>query len=88
MISDNRGDFETEPVEAAAHLPEPPVERLVVAELVIGLCLVANGRRRKPIPPRLNAAGDAAADRPLADLGSQCTKGMKRCGSTGRSLPG
>src|SRR3954468_8856101 len=66
MLRGNRPDRKALLGEAAAHVSEGTVERLVVAEVVISLRLPIARRRRKPFPSRLDAARDKSGDRPLA----------------------
>src|SRR3954469_19045923 len=66
MLRGNRPDRKALLGEAAAHVSEGTVERLVVAEVVISLRLPIARRRRKPFPSRLDPARDKSGDRPLA----------------------
>src|SRR5579863_3730978 len=66
MLGSDRCDDEAHLVEAAAHLMEGTVECLIHAERVISLDLFSDGGGRKPVPSRLDAAGDAGCNCPLA----------------------
>src|ERR1700737_1267125 len=66
MLGNDRYDVKAYLAEAAAHLIEGTVERLIHAELVIRLGLFSDRSRREPVPSRFDAAGDAGCNRPLA----------------------
>src|SRR5262245_65370042 len=66
MVGRDRRDREALLREAATHVAEGTIVRLVVAEFVIGLRLAAAGCRRKPTPSWLDAARYKACDHPFA----------------------
>src|ERR1700752_5524849 len=66
MLGRDRRDSETSLAEAAPHIAEGPVERFVVAELVVGLRLSTARCLREPAPSRFDAACDKRRNHPLA----------------------
>src|ERR1700688_1527853 len=66
MLGNDRCDDKAHLVEAVAHLTEGTVECLIHAELIISLGLFSDSGSREPVPSRLDAAGDAGCNCPLA----------------------